>query len=327
MATAQTTQTTQTTVTIAPAGKSSTAIAGTPTASVHFGTITVIAATPEAAWYARSEVTGLVAPFVALVVAIVAAYLALRNGLRLQAENKRNEFKLDVYREFGQKLDEAHEALSDVQFYVVFAAQEADGAEDSRALGIVPGPLRHHAKEFVDKFAAASYKVAAVMMLIERYLIIEPDLDVFKLALNCAVHDARQLQNSTTQVMFKWFPIKKPEGATGPEYVHVVPIPKDVTTPLQRSGWEFYNQASIIGSYLEDLRRELQILLLSGLFKGPVPKRQPIDPALRVVTLEKSELSALRKHFNEETAWGKQAAKTDREVREHFAPCSDEKPA
>lgn len=320
-------QTTQATVAVTPAAKApSSAAVATPTASIPLGTITVVDATPAAPWHFRSEVIGLVAPFVALVVAILAAYFALRNGLRLQRENKRNEFKLQVYKEFGEKISEAQEAVGDVQFYIVFAAQEAQNAEHNRTLGILPGPVKRNGKEFVDKFAAASHKVAEVMMLIERYLIIEPDLDIFKLALNSAVHDARELNDSLSQVLFKWFPIPRPEGSQGPEYMNVRAIPQEVSAPLLQAGWDFHGKVSDISAYLEDLRRELQILLLSGLFDGKVPQRQPIDPELRVVTLNKSELPVLRKYFNEETSWGKRAAQTERDVREHFAKKSGAKP-
>lgn len=288
-------------------------------------TITVVDATPAAPWYQRTEILG---PAVTLIVGLLAAFLAFRqidkqrrNSLDLQREAKRNEFKLEVYREFAKKLDPTEDGLSEIALYVVSAADEADQSEYWRKRGITPTPLKHDGKVFSDLYVDAGLHVAEVIMLIERYLVVQPDLDVFRLALNAAMHDTRTLQSEILATMFKWFPIRRPEGSTvGPEVMNVREIPQDVIETLRKKGWEFHSRVIQIGSYLDDLRRELQIHLLSGIFENPdVPRRNPADPAQRVVTLDKSEVEAHRKYFLEETAWGKELAKLDREERARFA--------
>jgi hypothetical protein len=291
-----------------------------PVHSVPAGTITVIDATPSAPWHQRSEVLGLLGPAVTLIVGLLAAYLTFRNSLRLQAENKRNEFKLQIYQDFCKSLDEAVDTISSVSLYPVFAANEAKGGETFRQMGMPPTAMKADANEFSDKFAEASREVAEVIRLIERYLIVQPDLDVFRLGLNAALFDARKLQEEIQNDMFKWFPIRRPADKTNPEQaVNIQYVPPDLAEAMSKKAWDFYGKVNVLGDYMDDLRRELQIHLLRGLFPATqIPMRKPIDPDVKVITLDEALVPALRKHFLEDTPWGKDAAQTETDVKEHF---------
>jgi hypothetical protein len=116
-------------------------------------------------------VLALLAPAVTLTVGLLAAYLAFRqidkqrkNSMELQAKAKRNEFKLEIYREFSAKLDPAQDGLTAVSQYVPFAADEAENAEYVRSRGVTPEPLKSDAKVFSDKFADANIHVTEVIM-------------------------------------------------------------------------------------------------------------------------------------------------------------------
>ena len=68
-------------------------------------------------------------------------------------------------------------------------------------------------------------------------------------------------------------------------------------------------------NYLYDLNVELQNIFLSKLFNNKVPRRQPLDPKIKVISTEsKEELEKLRKYFEEETNWGRNKQRSKQEV-------------
>lgn len=67
------------------------------------------------------------------------------------------------------------------------------------------------------------------------------------------------------------------------------------------------------GSYVHDLRVEAQNFLLSDLYPDQrVPRRMPLDPSQKVVTVEHAD--ELKAFFRNETPWGKDVQKTEEEV-------------
>ena len=60
----------------------------------------------------------------------------------------------------------------------------------------------------------------------------------------------------------------------------------------------------------------MQNILLSELFQRVLPAREPLDPNLKVVKLDK--YAELDKFFNEQTEWGRNKARIQEEVRASF---------
>ena len=74
-----------------------------------------------------------------------------------------------------------------------------------------------------------------------------------------------------------------------------------------------------INTYLSDLRNELQTLLLGELFPGNrLPKRIPIDPAFKVISLEPEAIGQLQEYFLNQTEWGKQSKKYEMDAHMRF---------
>lgn len=74
-----------------------------------------------------------------------------------------------------------------------------------------------------------------------------------------------------------------------------------------------------IGSYVHDLTIESQNNLLSGLFARRVPKRQPLDPKIKVISTEPSVAGKLLHYFENETPWGKSKQETEADVKAKLA--------
>jgi hypothetical protein len=70
---------------------------------------------------------------------------------------------------------------------------------------------------------------------------------------------------------------------------------------------------------LNDLIVEAQKNLLSGLFEGKVPLRQPLDPRFKVISTDSDkEIEELLRYFTHDTAWGKNNALTRETVKEQL---------
>ena len=62
-----------------------------------------------------------------------------------------------------------------------------------------------------------------------------------------------------------------------------------------------------------DFQVEMQNLSLGGLFEGKAKRREPIDPKYVVVRIDRHD--ELLRHFETQTAWGRDKAETEASVR------------
>ena len=52
--------------------------------------------------------------------------------------------------------------------------------------------MRTSETDYLDLDSQAQHEVAETVLLVEKYLVIHPDMDVFRMALSSAVHDMRE---------------------------------------------------------------------------------------------------------------------------------------
>ena len=96
--------------------------------------------------------------------------------------------------------------------------------------------------------------------------------------------------------------------------LHVPPLPtKQEFEEFERLVEHYLDAVHRFGSYVHDLRVEAQNFLLSDLYPDQrVPRRMPLDPSQKVVTVEHAD--ELKAFFRNETPWGKDVQKTEEEV-------------
>ena len=153
------------------------------------------------------------------------------------------------------------------------------------------------------------------MIEFESWSIAFPSLVVFNRAFNCASHDARETQVPLFATLLGVLPGGRPTTpSVQPQPIRAV-HPK-VLANLKMVTEKYKDAMDTIQDYLGDLVNEGQNRLLSDLFDGAtVPQRQPLDPGHKVISTDPEAAKELIRYFEEETAWGKRTAETEREVR------------
>ncbi len=240
-----------------------------------------------------------------------------RNESLRQTENFKNQLKLEVYQEFSSKLSIASETVRDAAMYAFIAPVHFEIYASQVNGGFTPSPIAERALKLLELNAKATSDIVETLFLIEKYIIIHPDMDIFRTALSSASHDIRQSFNALFQFMLVHFPMDVVTDG-GVKVDNVLVLTPDQRVSLKMNADAYHGSMSDLGSYLDDMRTELQILLLSSLFPNNVPRRRPADPSKKVLSLEPNAVKSLRNHFMKNTDWGKETVATQLDVHREF---------
>lgn len=239
-----------------------------------------------------------------------------RNEIEAQRENHKLGLRLHVYQEFSSKLLHASDTVGSAGMYAFCIAQHmkliVHGNIDSQAQ-----PVSDRAKTFLDLDSIAQREVADVVLLLEKYLIVHPDLDVFRMALSSAAHDLRAAFPSLFEFMVHRFPMDS-VADTGSQIINVHRLSHEECEGAEGLAMSYYDRASDAQCFLSDIQTELQQLFLGPLFPNKPPRRVPADPSKRVLSLEPSAVRSLRQYFLKNTDWGRAAVATSMEVHKKF---------
>lgn len=230
-----------------------------------------------------------------------------QNELELQAENYRNEYRLEVYKEFASEIGRSMTTLGRAQGYGSNAVLALEIAMHARSLGVTqPAPANQRSSEFLAVFQGVSSAGIAVIRLIEKYLIVEPRLEIFKVAVNVALTDIHASFQPLLNVFHRVLPVDI-QAEQAMAVMNNRPITAAEMQELRLAADNWASAVSDLGAYLDDLGIELQTALLGTLFKSELPRRTPLDPRHRVVALDTRTISEVRNFFENDTAWGRAA--------------------
>jgi hypothetical protein len=190
-----------------------------------------------------------------------------------------------------------------------FAASEKTTADYQRVRSRIPELLQR-------KSQMADTQIAVIGM-IERWLIVDPRINVFKLAFSASMHE------TWDEFFPKYFSLvmDKLPADLHRENESTIVLPPKPCTPEELHAIRFLGEKMIAESenflgYLYDFQVEMQRLLLRDLFKHDLPVREPIDPNIIVLNLRNHR--ALTKLFIEETAWGRYMKAIEDDTRRKF---------
>jgi len=238
-----------------------------------------------------------------------------KNELRIQQENYREKLRLEIYQEFSKVLEEANDKTSDVGMYAFIIPTHFKVYMAQLNAGLKPAPLRARAREFSNKHSNASNSIIKLIRLFEKYEIISPELDIFKLAIIVANYDIREAFQPLFNLLSQMLPIDIVDNTGNTQLANIrMPSPEQMIRLDDLVG-KYKNAEDDLRCYLFDLNIELQNIFLRNLFNNEVKRRNPLDPKIKVITTNPEDMIKLRKYFNEETAWGKSAKKTEEGVR------------
>lgn len=171
--------------------------------------------------------------------------------------------------------------------------------------------------ELNEKLSAATMKAIGVITAVEEWGIVDPRMKVFQVAMNAAIFDVRTAGSNYINTSMFVFPILLPDGSG-----RTIPWspPNDETfARVRHCGDAVMDALSDLSSYAEDFRMQMQQALIGPLFpKNKVKMRVPLNPALRVIELDRG--AELIRYFETETTWGEHKRGVEEAVRQEFAP-------
>jgi len=225
--------------------------------------------------------------------------------------------KLQVYQEFSDRLSSASAATQSASIYALTAPTHVEIYQSLVARGFNPQPIKERASKLLEINSTATNEVVETIFLIEKYLIIHADLELFRLALSSAAHDVWEAFHPLFQFMLSYLPMDV-QSDHGPRVENVLLLSEEQKAQLKELTNNYHDATVDLGCYLDDMRTELQMLLLSHLFSKKLQRRRPVDPSKKALSLEPELVNGLRQHFLKHTPWGKKAIAYQLAVHNEF---------
>jgi hypothetical protein len=148
----------------------------------------------------------------------------------------------------------------------------------------------------------------AIITFTERWFVVDPRFEIFKIAINAALHDTREAWGAYFDGVMRSMPADLPDG------VHWNPPDSALIDAIEAVSDRFVDRLGEVTAYAYDFQVEMQNILVGPLFGNAVPRRQPIDQRHVVISLENDAL--LTRYFREDTSWGQAQHATEAGVRE-----------
>lgn len=161
-----------------------------------------------------------------------------------------------------------------------------------------PAPVTNH-EELTRLFSDVNSAKIDVVRITEEWQIIDRRLDLFRTAINATSHDLLEVWNDFIRFAANFVPPTHDEKFSDywrrpePDECKLLIEKADKITELL---WD-------LAMHFHDFQIEVQNLLLSDLFDGHAPPRQPNDPSIMVLSLDKYDEQMA--HLLESTAFGK----------------------
>lgn len=250
--------------------------------------------------------------------AIVVVWQIGRQADHAIAQNRRNEalkLKLKVYEEVAQICERASIAESMLASFVRSFNSNVGLVNQWKSEGIPWSPPRERFPEYQRLDRAFSDAAIEVITATERWQIIDPRIDLFRYAVNSALHDVREAARDYVPFVIRAMPREMPASDDGPPRLFPWQ-PPDVRTTAGLTE-KMLHALDVCGSYFGDMHLEMQNLLLGELFGNKVPAREPLDPKYFALRLDRYE--ALKAHFETQTPYGQNAQRVFAEVRARLA--------
>lgn len=242
---------------------------------------------------------------------------------KLNRELKKNEIRdklfLEIYRELDELTRDVQSKKIEASDYALDISVNIKSLQSGYVQSANDNVCRMRSNYFFDRHQAFSSAAVELILKMESMEIIHPNLFIFRLALGSALHDLSEAFHPTFQAFWEYLPSDPPPNTVGETLFPS--LPNNERLVLICSQAEIYYEACAeIGSYLHDHGIEMQNLLLGSLFEGnQVPKRTPLDPSSKVISITPDTyVEELKTYFETETAWGKRIQELEKETRSKF---------
>jgi hypothetical protein len=235
-----------------------------------------------------------------------------RQAIHANRNSERLKLKLDMYREVLAISKGAQEGATDLSTDIRVFEATVVAACNVVKQGLKATPPRARAPSSLDKKAQLNDATVELMYFVERWVIIDPRIDVFR---KVFFIDGRAVDDAWHKYFAVAMPLMPVELLVGGVQQVTWHPPVDIVVErLRNSGEPLLDCLMDLGSHVADFQVEMQNLLLGELFLHRVPARQPIDPKCTVIELDRH--AELTRYFEEETTGGKNIKRVEEEVRQ-----------
>ncbi|NEJ90299.1 hypothetical protein GR223_30910 [Rhizobium leguminosarum] len=263
-------------------------------------------------------------PFIGAIATIIAATLAALVVMSQNAKQARRatvqlrhtealKLKMRVYEEIVGLCREAGDAEVSYSSYASGFVIDLTLYREMTRAGLSWGLPKARALSLFEKQAHFSKAVIALISLAERWGVIHPGLEMYRLAFNVALHDAEIAFDPYRSLVIRFMPAEIPNS---PEQGSLFPwtMPDDATIQTLKVATDALIKAiDSFGGFMYDFQIDMQNLLVGELFEHRIAPRQPLDPKIVVARLDDWE--KLKAYFENSTAWGKMKNEIDAQVR------------
>jgi hypothetical protein len=238
---------------------------------------------------------------------VVTAWLARRTAL----STKRTELKLDIYERLVVAHDEASDAETDLSSYLHTFMTMLDFHRRVGSGSNLPPPQERW-PIFQEKHRRLVAAISALHGMLESWQIIDRRLVIFRMAFAVQQDAIMKAHAAMNDRLVRIMPTENPTN--GGLFPWRVPSEAHVDALRQLADSYLY-EVGLAGAYVGDLRVEMQRLLLRGIFRGRLERRDAPDPARFALRLDRYR--RIRAHF-QSTPFFQHGARLDAEARSRF---------
>lgn len=263
-----------------------------------------------------SSIATIVAATIAVAIAVYQISRQLKNAVNQNNHSERLKLKISLYNEINSTIDKvmlAHLNLSSVMGRFL---TEYNTYIVSRDLNLNPIIPRVRVEDLIDLSSKADRTFTEILGALEKWQIVDPNIDIFHLALNVAHDDIHEAYMKYFDIALKVFPRDRVLESGEKTPFLWGPMKDDVFRDFYDVHELCFERIVTMYSYLGDLQLEMQHLFLGELFPNKIKSRMPLDPEAIVVTIENHE--KLRKMF-ESSNFRKKARESEVRAREMLA--------
>jgi|GEM_PF-7022793 len=248
---------------------------------------------------------------IAIFIGFLILLIQYKSALSLKKQEVINELKLKIYEGLVSQISDSSSKLSKVGVVgftlpnmILEFKSNYEKDKNTPWTGLTTESLN-------TEFYSAIDSVADLMILLERYEIVFPNLKVFRLAFSVAADEATKEFQALFEELLGFIAWNSSPYGNKPH--HIADDAK--LEQIKILGSSFHDKVSILSSYVSDLGVEAQNTLLGKLFKNRVSKRVPLDPKYVVIATDKKSIEKLEKHFRDETDSGKRWKQYTEEIK------------
>lgn len=263
-----------------------------------------------------SSIATIAAATIAVAIAVYQISRQLRNAVNQNNHSERLKLKISLYKEINATIDQvmmAHLNLSSVmrRFLTEYHTYIV-----SRELNLNPIIPRVRVEDLIDLSSKADRTFTEILGDLEKWQIVDPNIDIFHLALNVAHDDVQEAYMKYFDIAVKVFPRDRVLESGDKTPFPWTAMKDDVFSEFYKVHELCFERIVTMYSYLGDLQLEIQHLFLGELFPNKIKSRTPLDPEAIVVTIDNHE--ELRRRF-ESSNFRKKAKESEVRAREMLA--------